>query len=100
MGATIMKTSTKKKNLTRSLAVLMGSVLIAGALSACGSTDSGKGTEGTNPSQTSNNGGGQTNGGTVAPNTPEPIMVNQALPQQEILSKGPHGEAAVSAKSL
>lgn len=48
------------------------------------------------------NSGNNSNGGnaTEPPAVTEPITVNQDLPQKEILSQGPHGELAVSAKSL
>lgn len=90
----------KKRRTARSLALFLSAALTISALAACGTE--GKGTEGANGGSTppANTGSGTTGGGTAVTQTPEAIRVNQALPQQEILSKGPHGEAAVSAKSL
>jgi len=91
-----MNQTKKKKKYARSMAILLGAALTVGALSACG-TDN----KGNNQGNTSvNSGETSTNSGAPTSQAPEAIMVNQALPQQEILSKGPHGEAAVSAKSL
>lgn len=79
----------KKKTTKRALALGLCALLATSLLAACGNDNS--------------NGNGGNNASSPPPSQPaatEPIMVNQALPQQEILSKGPHGEAAVSAKSL
>ncbi|XID91404.1 substrate-binding domain-containing protein [Paenibacillaceae bacterium WGS1546] len=79
----------KKKTTKRALVLGLCALLATSLLAACGNDN------------TNSNGGN--NASSPPPSQPaatEPIMVNQALPQQEILSKGPHGEAAVSAKSL
>ncbi|MED4601408.1 substrate-binding domain-containing protein [Paenibacillus validus] len=70
--------------------ILMFSIVLSG----CGSSSS-KGT------------GGEANSNTpaatppAATTTPDgPVTINQSLPDKEILSKGPNGESAISAKTL
>ncbi|GAX92017.1 substrate-binding domain-containing protein [Effusibacillus lacus] len=68
----------------KTFALLFSSALVAGLMAGCG----GNQTQETKApaAKTAESGG--------------PITVNQELPDSEILSKGPHGESAVSAKTL
>jgi len=65
-------------------------------LAACSNSGNDK-TSSTNNASTSNN---ASSSAAVDTAVTESITVNQDLPQKEILSKGPNGELAVSAKSL
>ncbi|MFC4766308.1 substrate-binding domain-containing protein [Effusibacillus consociatus] len=69
-------------------ALLLGSALIAGLLAGCGGNQA---QEVKTPQTETQTKPAETNG---------PLTVNQALPDSQILSKGPHGETAVSAKTL
>ncbi|ALS28632.1 periplasmic binding protein [Paenibacillus sp. 32O-W] len=86
-------------NKKRSRSVFLVSAALAVALmSACGANNNAAG--GSEPNNAAGNTANGESNVAAPPAVAEPIMVNQALPQQEILSTGPHGEAAVSAKSL
>ncbi|GGG03049.1 substrate-binding domain-containing protein [Paenibacillus abyssi] len=70
--------------------VLIFSLVLAG----CGGANNGNAANGGNtetPAAGANNSAADTSG---------PLTINQSLPDKEILSKGPDGEAAVSAKTL
>lgn len=90
MGGFTLKTKGYKKISM----IIMSSILAMQVLAACGSNTKEQGNA--NNKGANSNVEETTSQGAVT----EPLMVNQELPQQEILSKGPHGELAVSAKSL
>ncbi|WP_424767564.1 substrate-binding domain-containing protein [Paenibacillus sp. sgz302251] len=86
----------------RKLSFVMISLLVVFslALAACGTNNTG-GNEAPAASNEGSANNGTTNEETAAPaEASEPITINQALPDKEILSKGPDGESAVSAKTL
>ena len=89
MGALAMR----KRSYAAAVLLLVFSL----SLAACGK---GNGSSAANESPSAPDGPAASGGATASGATDGPITINQSLPEKEILSKGPDGENAVSAKTL